>query len=318
VTTLFPRWHPHLGRKATSIHGLNADKGFSNRLQAATYLLLNWVNNLFPYMNVDSGLVIRDFVCDELRERWDRLSVRTSPARRLSDLFWLELPWDEIGDGLGAIRILDTGCGSGVWGPVLVDYSDSRVISYTGLDINRHANWTKVQDRYRGFRFHQIMRGEDISSHIPEGTSFFMTQSAIEHFDEDLRFFQQIRDYVLLHETSVMQVHLFPASSCLRLYRFHGVRQYTPRTVSRIARLFSGFSHVTLFRLGGRECSRFHYERITKPILVDKSGQSPRDGEYERSLLAAVEQDMGRPQRSPVFYALVILSNWRQRPVWAS
>jgi len=303
--------------QTTSIHKLNADRGFNNKLQAVSYLLLNWINNLFPYTNVDSDLVIRDFVCDDLREYWDRLSVKTSPGRRLSDLFWLKLPWDDIRKELGEIHILDTGCGSGVWGPILLDYSNDRVATYTGLDIRKRDDWAKLEEEHDNFCFRQT-KANDVSAYIPEGTNLFMTQSAIEHFDRDLSFFKQIRDYVLSCGKSVIQVHLFPSSSCLRLYRFHGVRQYTPRTVSRITRLFKDFSAAMLFRLGGRQCNRFHYERITKPLLILREQRKERGQEYESSLLMAIEQDMRNPQKFPVFYALVIHSNWKHQLVWAS
>ncbi len=138
-----------------------------------------------------------------------------------------------------------------------------------------------------------------------------MTQSAIEHFENDLIFFKQIRDYVLSYRGSVIQVHLLPSSSCLRLYLFHGIRQYTPRTVSKILKLFKSFSYTLLFRLGGVECNRVHYEFITKPLILQRIGdlRNLRIQEYDRKVFKAMGQDMKTPQRSPAFYALLIHSN---------
>ena len=95
-----------------------------------------------------------------------------------------------------------------------------------------------------------------------------MTQSAIEHVEADLIYFEKIKDYIRTYNKSVIQVHLFPSSVCLRLYLFHGIRQYTPRTISKITRIFSVFSNTTLFRLGGKECIRLHYDFITKPVII--------------------------------------------------
>jgi len=295
--------------KTTSVHNLNADKGL-NRFQKVFYLLLNWANNLFPDTNVDNSLVICAFTCEELRKHWTQLDVTSSPSRKLSDLFWMELPWGRIGEELNGINILDTGCASGDYGWKLVDWSDNNIASYAGIDLYKNDSWTKLK-KYLGFAFHQC-NTSDILHYIPCGTNFFMSQSAIEHFDDDLLYFKRIRDYILSYQRSVIQVHLFPSSSCFRLYRFHGVRQYTPRTVSIITRLFKNFSYAVLFGLGGEECNHLHYEFITKPLVQGIGDlRDLKTQEYDKRLLMAVEQDMSRPQKFPSFYALVIHSNWR-------
>src|SRR5205823_3432032 len=103
-----------------------------------------------------------------------------------------------------------------------------------------------------------------------------------------------------------------PSAACLRLYLLHGVRQYTPRTLSTITRLFED-SDVALYRLGGRACNRLHYEFITKQLFRRGDLRAARPEEYERRLAAAIDQDMARPQRSPAFYALVIHTRPRTR-----
>lgn len=296
--------------KNTSIHSLNADKGL-NKFQKQFYLLLNQANNLFPYTNVDNSLIIRDFTCEDLRKYWGSDDITSSPARKLSDLFWMNLPWGKIRKELNEINILDAGCGSGNYGRKLVDWSKNSITSYTGIDVYKDNNWMKLK-KYHNLAFHQCS-ANNILRYIPEGTNFFMSQSAIEHFNEDLLYFEQIRDYIFSYQRSVIQVHLFPSSTCLRLYRFHGVRQYTPRKVSIITRLFKNFSYTVLFRLGGEECNRLHYEFITKPLLIQGNGdlRDLKTQEYNRKLYKAIKQDMKHPQRFPTFYALVILSNWK-------
>lgn len=299
--------------KTTSIHNLNADRRL-NTLQRVLYHLFNRVNNLFPYNNIDNSLILSDFICEDLKKHWARLDIGSSPARRLSDLFLLKLPWYKIRKELGEIKILDVGCGSGNYGKKLMEYSDNNIASYTGIDIYKDNNWTKLEEKYSNFRFRKF-NGINVSNNIPRETNFFITQSAIEHFDEDLSYFEQIRDYILSYQRSVIQVHLFPSSSCFRLYRYHGVRQYTPRTVSKITRLFKKFSYSTLYRLGGKDCIRLHYEFITKPYLMKDIGdlREVKPKKYEERLFKAIKHDMKYPQNDPNYYALVIHSNWMEK-----
>lgn len=205
--------------------------------------------------------------------------------------------------------MLDTGCGSGNYGSRLIKWSGGAIVSYTGTDVKEHPNWAVLRGKDTCLQF-TSSSADDIRRHIPEGTNFIMSQSAIEHFDNDLWYFKQIRDYVCSCKDSVIQVHLIPSSACLRLYGLHGVRQYTPRTISKITRLFNGFSYRILFNLGGAACNSLHYE------FIIKSGMDLRDLkalEYDQRLLAAIEYDMQTPQTAPAFYALFIHSNWKRK-----
>ena len=136
----------------------------------------------------------------------------------------------------------------------------------------------------------------------------FVSQSALEHFDDDLVFFDQIRDFVASTRGPVIQIHLVPSQACLRLYLLHGVRQYTPRTLSRATRLFPD-GGVELYALGGRESNRLHFEFITKPLLIQKRDlRDERPDDYDRRRFQALEADLREPSRSPAFWALVIHS----------
>ncbi len=259
-------------------------------------------------------MTIRNFVIDISDEEWSKLDIKSSPARKLSDLFWLKLPWALIKSELGQINVLDTGCGAGNYGVRLQSYSKGSMTSYTGLDIARHDNWDSLMNKYQNFRFHAL-NSAHILEHLPAGTNFFVTQSAVEHFDEDLLYFEQIRDFILRESSNVIQIHLLPASACLQLYLCHGVRQYTPRTISKITRIFNKFSYSVLFGLGGQECNALHREFITRPIYVQKVGdlRDTKTQEYDRRLREAIKADMKKPQKSPSFYALVIHSNWKTK-----
>jgi SAM-dependent methyltransferase len=300
-------------RRSTSRHRLNADRPLSATGKAG-YFLFNWLNNELPYARLDPQLAIHDFVCPDLAARWPELTRGASPSRTLSDLFWLTLPWDAIHDELGDIRILDVGCGSGAYGPRLLASGGSRIASYTGTDARPHEAWAALEASDSRLRFFRS-EAENFRRSIPDGTNMFISQSAVEHFDEDLVFFDQIRDYSAAVKGPVLQVHLVPSKACLHLYHLHGVRQYTPRTLSRITRLFSPDADALLYRLGGRASNRLHYTFITKPVLIQRRRdlRLERPEEYDRQLLAALAEDMKHPQRSPAFWALVIHSRPKKR-----
>src|SRR4051812_30859647 len=120
-------------KNSTSIHSLNADTGL-NLLLKPVYLLLNFINNLFPYKNVDERIKIKTYGGDSWKRELDSTYKESSVGRRLSDLFWRTLPWRDISYELGEIHVFDTGCGLGNYSTRLNDASGGRVASYTGID----------------------------------------------------------------------------------------------------------------------------------------------------------------------------------------
>ena len=81
--------------KSTSIHNLNGDKKLLLPLRYL-WLGVNWLNNnLFPNAR-DNSLNIQDFVPDVSDTYWSQTHIKSSPSRKLSDLFWLQLPWEKI------------------------------------------------------------------------------------------------------------------------------------------------------------------------------------------------------------------------------
>ncbi len=295
--------------KRSSIHSVNADKGLRG-YQKPLWWLLNRANNLFPYAAVDDSLVMQDFKFADLKEHWDALDEKCSPSRKMSDLFWMQLPWEQILEELGEIHIVDVGCGSGNYGVLLKDWTNGKMTSYTGIDAVEHSGWPALGSKHINFSF-RTADSRDFSGVLPDSTNFFISQSAAEHFEEDLTFFRQIRDFIVTDSKRAIQIHMIPSRACLRLYRFHGVRQYTPRTISKITDLFRDFSTAVLVGLGGQRSNRLHYEFITKPRKKHQ-GLDLRDTktrEYDESLYSAIKQDMERHQTNPAFYALVIHSN---------
>jgi len=294
----------------TSIHRLNADRrlpfGPAGKL---AWLALNRLNNARPYQDVDPRLQIRDFRCDALDARAAGLPAGISPSRLLSDLFWITLPWSAIHTELGGpIHVFDIGCGTGQYGPRLLSWSGERIVEYVGTDIQVPSSWPDDP------RLTFVRAEASTLTAFPPAANFIMSQSTIEHIDDDLRFFQHVRDHVQARREPTLQVHLCPSAGCLPTYLWHGVRQYTPRTLSRITSLFAD-SDLWLFRLGGHACNRLHFQFITGPHFIWRTGdrRAKEPAPYQARLVRALAEDMSQPQQSPAFYALVIHTHPRSR-----
>lgn len=301
--------------KSTSIHNLNADRGLGFFSKFA-YLFLNWLNNLSPYSNLDERIVIKPYSGDAWKKELGNTYKESSVGRRLSDLFWRTLPWDKIKQEFGGIYIFDTGCGHGNYGARLEDASHDQIASYTGIDAKARPNWAELKKEYPNFNFIETT-SSDISSYIPKETNLFITQSAIEHFDEDIKFFEQIKNFIDRSNKPVIQIHLFPAATTLPLYLFHGLRQYNPRNVSKITRIFGDNSKLYLFGLGGNAGKRLHFKHFTWPLLIlrQKATWSKDVDKYDREVREAIESDITHPSKSPIFWALIVHSNPKNK-IW--
>lgn len=279
-------------KKSTSDTDLNADKGL-HFTEKPFYLLLNWIPNLFLYHNVDPRIQFGQLYNFT---HWNKTHPDSSPARKLSDLFWYSYDWKSLGE----LHVFDTGCGSGSYG-LRIKEAGGDLRSYIGIDVKAKPIWAERQSE-------TFQLKETSSDHleIPENTNLFITQSAIEHFENDLLFFKQIRDFIKTAKHPVHQIHICPGATSLPLYLFHGVRQYTPRTLSKITRLFPD-SDITLIPLGGENAKKIHWEYFTWPILF-KRGKKKQDPFYDTKLRTALENE--KPTRSPIFWAMVIKSGY--------
>ncbi len=298
--------------KSTSIHNLNADHGL-NFWQKPLYLLLNFVNNLFPYSVLDKRISIRAYSTEAWKGELANTFQTSSPGRRLSDLFWRTLPWDKIREELGEIHIFDVGCGHGNYALRL----GTEVASYTGIDAKRRDNWAVLEQKHPHFHFIESS-SKNLLSFIPDKANLFITQSAIEHFDEELSFFAQIKEFIDQSDKPVIQVHNFPARAILPLYLFHGIRQYTPRTVSKITRIFKDTSsQMYLYGLGGWASKKIQWQYFTWPLLImrGKAKWSEDVAKYDKEVQGAIEYDMNHPARSPIFWVLIIHSNSKNK-IW--
>ena len=191
-------------------------------------MLLNFIkNNYRP--NRNGGLCIKCF-CPELDEEdWGNIHVKSSPSRALSDLFWIKVDWKAIKSELGSINVFDTGTGKGGYALKLNEFARG-ISTYFGVDLMPHMEWENIMCEFEFITLKQH-NSSYILDVIPHKTNFIMSQSAIEHFENDLLYFKQIKNFIDKTNNNTVQVHIFPSAACLKLSLWHGVRQYTPRTV---------------------------------------------------------------------------------------
>jgi SAM-dependent methyltransferase len=271
---------------------------------------MNYIINMFG--NLPEGVPFEKFkVHGDLIEFEN---TANTPARILSDLFWRQLDWDIIKAELGQINILDVGAGGGGYALKLSEYS-GEINSYFGVDFFENEGWMDLMQKYDFITMKQAS-SDDVFEIIPSSTNFIMSQSAIEHFENDLTFFRNIKQFIDKSNGSMLQVHLFPSPACLKTYLLHGVRQYGFGAISKILKIFdTNNTHATLYSLGGDNCNNLHFNFITKPhVLRRKELRKEKPQEYAELLTKAINNDNFRITNS-TFYALVIYSNFSKSVV---
>ncbi len=290
------------------LNHLNGD-GHLRPDQRAAYLLLNLIDNQRPLRGIDPRIVLVDFQLKEttlVRE----LPGTPSPSRAFSDLFWMRLPWAEIKQEVGRLNVLDLGCGSGAYAGKLASWSGGRVERYTGVDLLDRAEWSQVSAAYP-FATFKTADVEQIAAQVPAETNVIVSQSMLEHVRDDRAAVAALCSYADRVSHPVVHIHLVPSAACLRLFLWHGYRQYTPRTLAALSDCCAD-SDRAIVGLGGSACNALHWKFITRPLLVNHVDlRDTKTAEYRHELEAAIEADVRRPQRSPAFYALVVHSRPR-------
>ena len=185
--------------------------------------------------------------------------------------------------------------------------------SYTGVDHKVNPNWEKFSSEKR-ISF-QVADSAQLGS-ILNDKNLIITQSALEHFDKDVVFINSINRHVLKYKKPVIQIHLIPSPACLYKYLWHGVRQYNPRTVSKLTKIFDENTTRELIPLGGKNCNKVHRKFITYPLLFKNIDRRfDRNADYIKSLNKALIADKKIKKPKASFYALIISSNFLENKI---
>ena len=298
---------------SSSIHTLSADKKLSV-FKKIFWIFINFLNNnLAPKKvnNKKSLIKVKKLNIIPSQINWNLLNPRyqMSPSRLIGDLFWSELPWELIKGEIGEINTFDTGCGRGLYA-LFLNKLINNMNSYVGIDFHKRDNWQKLMNQ-NSFITLIENSSSNISEFFDKETNLFITQSAIEHFNYDLEYFQQIKKFIDKNKTNIIQIHLFPSPVCLWLYLFHGVRQYNFRAIMQIIDIFkSTNSYFRIYPLGGNASNLFHFLNITIPSIF-KRWNIDSNAQYTKKLKNSVFRDLkGGISDNPSFYALVIHSNF--------
>lgn len=299
-----------LTTRSSSYHTLDTYHGLSH-VKKVVYLGLNYLNTVLPRPWLKQPFTVRPFTLARPEPLLSFLQPSDSPSRKLSNLFWMSLPWNEIRAQLGNIHAFDIGCGAGNYGPFLEEHSGKRLASYTGIDVEEGPLWQKlVQERPDFFTFHRF-QGKDIRPFFSEKTNLIVSQSALEHIPEDIVFFEQLQGFIEARQTPTIQIHLMPAAIAASLYPFHGIRQYTPNTIAKLLTHFNkNYTTFEVYALGSHQSIAVHQRYIANGVF--KKSQDRRKTEiaaYVSEGEAALQHDLKTNDTSHAsFYALIIQS----------
>jgi SAM-dependent methyltransferase len=287
-------------RYSSSIHTINSDYPLKF-LPKYAYIVLNLIQLSFP--NLGKSLRIIKFKPEvaKLKILLNNQREPISPSRLLSNTLWSQFDFESIRKILGQeIRAIEIGCGSGVYGKKLVE--DGFVNSYLGVDIKTHEEWNGSLNNGVAFLkssyvdFNRIVGDENL----------FITQSALEHFEFDLKFFRDIDTFASARQNPVIAIHVFPSPACLLTNFWHGIRQYGRYTIGRLLRQNSENSFSQIVALGGRHAFIFHLRAIIFPQIFRK--RYYKDAEVEQfkgDLWGALMKDMSSDShRFATFYAI--------------
>jgi hypothetical protein len=268
-------------------------------------------------INIDKQIFrntsLKDFKIDEstLKSIWENFDKKSSPSRKVGDIFWSQLNWEEIPD----LKIMDIGCGSGDYIKKIFEWSNKKSLSYHGFDLFQHRNWDPIlswsKEKNIDAKFTSVnIDDSDVESLIPKGTNFFMSQSALEHLKYDLKYFQGVKRYIEKNQFPITQIHLFPGSASLRLFLYHGYRQYGLNSIAKIIKVFND-EKIELVKLCGHSSNELHYNHITIPHFYERTNdlRETDTEKYDRLLFDAILSDSKEEIKSPCFWAMVIRSN---------
>jgi SAM-dependent methyltransferase len=299
-------------RLSSSSHIVNADyfMSISDKLK---YFLFNLVNNLNTTIRMQHTRVANfNPSKSAIIEHLNTTSEPTSPSRVMSNIFWEQLDWRLIRAKLsGEIRVLEVGCGTGRYGEKLNQLAS--INSYKGVDIEAREGWELNQPDHFSF---QRASFEDFSS-VTSRQNLIITQSALEHFDQDLQFFGSIGNYAKTCNFPLVSIHLFPSPICLFTFLFHGIRQYNRKSILKLIRSSGMQQIVNLYILGGPRSNLFHFIQITlRSVIFRRPLSSKSMSSYVSKMSRVLVRDSkSRSKFSPSFYALILAWNIEDKEI---
>lgn len=149
------------------------------------------------------------------------------------------------------IRVLDMGCGKGVYAGFFAGHQGE----YHGVDAFKYPEWAQVATSQGELKiqFHHS-RGEQVGE-LPIRANFTLSSSSLEHVDDPDAV---VRGLAARSEQGAFGLHIVPAPWSLMTYGKHGWRRFS---AERLKDLFeaAGFETLQIYRLGGLPSQVFHF-----------------------------------------------------------
>jgi hypothetical protein len=295
-----------LSRESSSFHTLNSDFKLSI-FNKYLYLFLNAFVGFLP--SIFSGkLSINKFrPSSEMAEKVaSEETDAITPARFLSNVFWESIDYETLTSLVGnRLSVLELGCGTGVYGEKISKLTD--ISSYTGVDVQDHPNWHQLDP----LKFKFLRDTYENFDLLASNQNLIITQSALEHFENDISLFEKINSYAISCDFPVVSIHVMPSACSLYTFLWHGIRQYGRLHTGRLNSASSNSSQFRIYTLGGYLLNWFHFRNNTFPQILHKTALiSQGKDRYFTLLLDAAKRDAKRKStRFSVFTAVVIVWN---------
>src|SRR5699024_10066314 len=148
-----------------------------------------------------------------------------------------------------------------------MEWSRGRIAHYPGDDANAQPARASVASPRPSVAFlqHHI---QQMTARVARQPNLILSPSTSEHVQDDAGGFEPLHAYAMRAERPMLQVHLVPSAACVPLYLWHGYRQYTPRSLSRLTSRGADSSSRLVVRLGGPACNALHFSYVTWPVLL--------------------------------------------------
>ena len=265
--------------------GIRGDGPIST-IRQLTWISANGAINLLDSAFSKEAKIYREPVFkSESAEAVLRFVRDPSPTRLGCDLFWASIPWNQISRIVSKPRVIDFGCGTASYGDYWNMLLPHGVGEYVGIDISAHATWGEKKQFPRRFLVGGHSSGAGVEADL------YFSQSALEHFEDDLSFFRDLQRRVDTQATPSLQVHVVPGVDQALSTGAHGWRAYSPRTLSRLAQCAPRSASVYLVGLGGVNTMDLYRRNITIPRLRKKLGLRNRPLVSSPSPLSVVLED---------------------------
>ncbi len=273
------------------------------------------VLNRFLYFNqcLSDQRKGENYPCDIFKPNLSLSNINTfskTPSRLLCDAFWNSINYENLKSKLNSnLNFFDIGCGSGSYGKFLKKITGEYFSSYTGLDIYKNHNFPSEFN-------HINSSANNVNKYIKMNTNFVISQSALEHIENDIHVLDEITNKLIENKKPFVQIHMVPASMCLWLYLWHGYRQYSKKNLSNISnQLKNKFNiNLSIVPIGGGNSFWTHLRYITIPvyfkkfILNDKQFKWYNQKIVEEKIIESVKKELDCVKEKPVFWSIVITS----------